>query len=927
MRKLTYLVASLLVAVTAGTTFTGCINSDEPAGIEHLRDAKAALLKSKQALIEAQAAKALAEAEAIKVEAAAQAALIDAERAKTEAEIAEIKQRTADAMLQAQVQLESLQQQLERLKLTYEQEKLQLSEAQKTYIEYYYNKYFTALEEYNEKYIAWLDAQKQLVKEALDPDGTNFDKQKEYEDDVTEAEKNLADANEEIAELKKNLEEAKTWTPTELGAKLTQYKEEKAANEEQIALLTLKKAENESESEEGKRYQELQAERTNIYEEWVNIPAYTFNADGSVTIPGIEKPKEVLKEGRFSLKTEYQYWNASNALSNFKSQISGYVLNDNDQAWTQAEINELTRGKAEYDKTYEADLAKWQMFVTAYNKGAEPDYSALEGYDAVNEAVTAYNKTLASVETAKAALIKAETARDEASKALNDDAANKAQEDKDAAYTAAYTAYGTASDAARKEYDATIAKLNEAVDKAQLDLTEGEAKRVEAENLATKYPEDADLKKAAEEAAKTVTDVLKPALEAAEKARDEQGSKAEAKHQKAIDVAYAALKVAIAEADKAYDLAMMEVDKTNAALYEAYLTAQSKYGEAYAAYDDEVNKARTALFEISDAVNEQAETIGGGFGYYFWDYYTKFDAATSYTSVPGSDADADWIEARKAFEEAVPECTVADVCAYQTDELKQNVKETSHALYGWAWTPKAYEGAYLVSLTKEELLDYIKSKYYEPSAETIQNELYNSYGSFGKVLACENRIEVAQAYISNKAAVDAAFAELDKRIEDLTASHEAQVEKYDKAGEECQKAWQAVNDLNAELEDQIRALNSKNSIADAMIVAIETAAGKTLADQAGLLPDNYTQETIDAAIENLETTIEEKEKDIPGLEREVEKAKYKLDQYEKGLLSDADIAQLDVEEAKLAMDLAKAKLDEAKAQLDAANKRLDESAA
>ena len=172
MRKLTYLVASLLVAVTAGTTFTGCINSDEPAGIEHLRDAKAALLKSKQALIEAQAAKALAEAEAIKVEAAANAAKIDAERAKTEAEIEEIRQRTADAMLQAQAQLEILQQQLENLKLAYAQEKMSLSEQMKTYIDYYYTQYFHALEDYNTKYVAWLKAQKQLVEDALDPNGT-----------------------------------------------------------------------------------------------------------------------------------------------------------------------------------------------------------------------------------------------------------------------------------------------------------------------------------------------------------------------------------------------------------------------------------------------------------------------------------------------------------------------------------------------------------------------------------------------------------------------------------------------------------------------------------------------------------------------------------------------------------------------------------
>lgn len=39
MRKWTYLVAALLVG-GATTTFTGCIDNDEPAGIEHFAERK-----------------------------------------------------------------------------------------------------------------------------------------------------------------------------------------------------------------------------------------------------------------------------------------------------------------------------------------------------------------------------------------------------------------------------------------------------------------------------------------------------------------------------------------------------------------------------------------------------------------------------------------------------------------------------------------------------------------------------------------------------------------------------------------------------------------------------------------------------------------------------------------------------------------------
>ena len=48
MRKWTYLVAALLVG-GATTTFTGCIDNDEPAGIEQLPGAKAEFLKAKAA--------------------------------------------------------------------------------------------------------------------------------------------------------------------------------------------------------------------------------------------------------------------------------------------------------------------------------------------------------------------------------------------------------------------------------------------------------------------------------------------------------------------------------------------------------------------------------------------------------------------------------------------------------------------------------------------------------------------------------------------------------------------------------------------------------------------------------------------------------------------------------------------------------------
>ena len=64
MRKWTYLVAALLMSGTAAT-FTSCIDTTEPAGIEEMRSAKAELLKAKAAVQTALAAKEQARAEGI----------------------------------------------------------------------------------------------------------------------------------------------------------------------------------------------------------------------------------------------------------------------------------------------------------------------------------------------------------------------------------------------------------------------------------------------------------------------------------------------------------------------------------------------------------------------------------------------------------------------------------------------------------------------------------------------------------------------------------------------------------------------------------------------------------------------------------------------------------------------------------------------
>lgn len=943
MKKLTYLVASLLTTATVGMTFTGCIDNDEPYGIEQLRGAKAELLKSKKALIEADAQYKLALAEAEKVKAAAEAAKIDAERAKTEAEIAEIRQRMEAAALQAEQILARLQAEAELARLTYEQERLNLSTQQQTALDGFYRKYFTALNNYNEKYMEYVKAQKDLVANALDPNGTAYDAKKAVEDAVTTAQKNLDDAQANIEDYNEELAEAKTWKPSELGAKLTAYQDQVEENTEKMKLINLTIAENNNESEEGKALVAAKKALDDaLYDEEVEIPAYTFNADGAITIPGLTEPEEVIGEGwSYTWNNQYGYHGYNDALkrlNNFKNDIRRYVLDDNDVEWTKAEINSLEAEKKEKAAEFDRLFAGWKMFADAYNVGGTPKYDALMSYDELKKAVDAYNAQLPATQAAKDAYYAAQKAAQDAWNAyydknnLNDDAWNAYND----AVNAANEAYDKAVAAANKELYKTITDLNNAVVKAQQEKNAANSKYMTAQGLADKYTEDADLKKAAEAAKKVAEDAAK-ALETAEKAREEQAPKAQAKAEKANDLAAATRDNAIADAEKARELALNDAPQIAGPLLDAANAANNKVNEAREAYVKEWNELSGLVSSwdnetqsyagVYGAVNNQVEEIYNEYQYeeerydgenwhiYTWMPYCSYSLFNQFSNeVNGSQ----WDE-----EAAIPECSVADVCAYPSSNMRYNIIALSNKIYGSYYYDKndddilGIPSAQLIPLTKEDI-DKMLAKY--GIDEMNYPGIYNSdFGLFGKTLYVDNRIEVANAYITNKPVIEAAFEDVQTQIDNLVASYDEQDGKVEEARKAVSDAEEAVEELNADSWAEYYELQRQNNVADEMITAISEAAEATGVAET----DQYTQETIDKAIENIEQSIKDKEESIPGLEEALARAKYILDQYEKGLISSAELAALGVEKAKLAMEAAKEELDAAKARLDAAIKSVE----
>ena len=274
-------------------------------------------------------------------------------------------------------------------------------------------------------------------------------------------------------------------------------------------------------------------------------------------------------------------------------------------------------------------------------------------------------------------------------------------------------------------------------------------------------------------------------------------------------------------------------------------------------------------------------------------------------------------------EAAIPECSVADVCAYPSSNMRYNIIALSNKIYGSYYYDKndddilGIPSAQLIPLTKEDI-DKMLAKY--GIDEMNYPGIYNSdFGLFGKTLYVDNRIEVANAYITNKPAIEAAFEDVQTQIDNLVASREELSDKIDEAGKAVEAAQEAVDELNVDSWTEYNELQRQNGVAEAMITAISEAALVTGVAET----EQYTQETIDAAIEKIEQSIKDEEDGIPELEEALARAQYVLDQYEKQLVSDAEIAALAVEEAKLAMDAAKEKLDAAKARLDAAIKSVE----
>ena len=476
MRKWTYLVAMLMLTC-ATTTFTGCIDTDEPAGLEQLRGAKAKLLEAK-AVVEAakvkqvEAEAALKNAEAKAKEAEAQATILRAEYEKAiaeaqsaavikqiEAEIARLQAETEAKLAEAEATRQSAAAaELEAL-VKLEQLKTQLAGLQQKNIGALVENYKNYTADYDSAYRTYLDAVNEYNKAAAGLEietSTEFAARKALEKDVEDAKQALAEAEAKIQLYTDSLEIAKNMTVDELTAKEEAYLAEKKAYNDSIALNSL-------------ALDELQVEKKAEYDKLKDLKD-SLTAASTFTVP--EYKNETAK-GNANLTTAISkallsLSRTTPTLPGYENGVFSYAKNeeaklvDENEDGVNDSISELKvvekwlktleaakrddngliidslDDKTPYDKyiavadsTFKADSLEWSILVKAMN-GEKTEPTAL--ITEYMKAVDAYNAKFGEVANA----VKAQNDAVDAVKKAESDVAVAASEAKKTELEQAY---------------------------------------------------------------------------------------------------------------------------------------------------------------------------------------------------------------------------------------------------------------------------------------------------------------------------------------------------------------------------------------------------------------------------------------------------------------------------------------------------------
>ena len=915
-KKWTYVAVACMLLGTA-PVFTGCIDTDEPAGLEQLRQAKSELLRARVAVEEANAYKISAEAalmeaqqaivaaEARYKEALAQQEEYIALKKQYEAELQNIKNQEEQAYYENLLaQLEAEQEKRERekqiadaqLAVTLEQLRTQLLQQQALYDEALKNLALAqntltdAQKAHLQPWITAVTNAKSAVEQATSDYETAY---ADYEDAVKVLEDLEADAL-AIRGLNRAIEMAdraykaadnayqvavaaqdKDYSTIEaMNARKAEYDAQLKEIEKQLADLEVERTELEmATATEAANVQKLYNAYTAIVGVWNANGNLTADATKKYTLPEIELQNRNIiglpaQVNRWVVpEWEYIYSDYLVALANgndadfaqkgllnmYIKEVNNMTRTPNDDAWTNSELVRYQNYLAQQNEQIAPVKEKWTAAVKAFQEGYDIDATQMPGFTDLETAVDAYNE--------------AATAYNNAQKAYDDYRAEAFEPNETLAQIeeAADEKYDQAIRANEEAANASIYAARVSVEQAYLarEIAYSEWQKANAELALISNPTEAqkgavdDLWTAYQNAINAVTRAETDANNAINKALTDL------MHKNTI----AEMEAQITKYEAQQEFLKDKVDGT--VIAQKLSDLQDDIDEALTSLDEEFAEAIDAYWVYANDL---------GIWYWNWKDFVLFDARW-YTDDNGK---------------LVPQqVDAAELGGISHENLEEYIGRLSNQLFGY----RSGNEVRLVDFTAADMKAEIEEEFMEmyPDADFVPfdyvNDVLNTnYGFVGRAAYFQAQIDIATAVLGNEEAV----AALQKELTDALASVNAAIAAV---GTEADTAEKAYNDANTALKAKFAEIDGKiaeatatkyatKPILDAIISAIETYVkqenvnASTLEELKKLLADAVT--TAEQARYNKETELLEARQDLEdytaGTKEWIEIAKENVDE-------------------------------------------------
>ncbi len=558
-------------------------------------------------------------------------------------------------------------------------------------------------------------------------------------------------------------------------------------------------------------------------------------------------------------------------LNNYIKDVNSWTRTANDDAWTNNDILENQEDLAEINATIEEDKAKWQKAVNAFQGKVEIDATQMPGYENVKEAIDKYNAAVTAFIEAREAF---ETYGEENLYSWNIFNNATAEADK---------VHSEAIHANQEEFEASVNSAWEKVQQAEVNLNNANAayKKALAEYELIEGTPTAEQEKALADAQAAVT----TANENVNKAYTEYNNvwiKADQLRQNKDKLADANREVAYAAANEDF----IKNQAGDAAITE-------KADELW----DAVYGEEGAETKLEEAYNEALDT--------YYSYYKEMDLqhdnryllqnAYSFT-------DENWTWTPQQ----VDAVKLAEV---YREELQSYIEHMSRQLFGI--------GNRLIELTVDEMKAEIEEYYMtniKPDADFVPFKhvncmLWNAYGSVGKAAYYQAQIDIAKATLENEEAIAALKAELNEHLADVNTI-------IAKAGEDAASAEWAYTQAEEALDAKFADVNKKMEDTEAMKYAVKPVIDKvTAAIETYLSYEDKEVTSLEDLKKKLNEEMEKAEGEMYEKETKLLKAQDREKKYANEEANAVTIAQEDLQEAEN-------ELQEAQDELQAANEAL-----